>query len=48
MAVIGDENVFASTPRLGESMNAAAMAAYHWLGQEPGALAVQPSDLKTP
>jgi len=35
MALIGEENVFLSTPRLGEAMNQAAAAAYLWLGQSP-------------
>ncbi|HRI57063.1 MAG TPA: SulP family inorganic anion transporter [Anaerolineae bacterium] len=34
--LIGEENVFLATPRLGEAMNQAAAAAYAWLGQQPG------------
>ncbi len=33
--LIGEENVFLATPRLGEAMNQAAAAAYLWLGQSP-------------
>ena len=33
LAVIGEENVFLATPRLGEAMNQAIAAANVWLGQ---------------
>lgn len=33
--LIGEENIFFATPRLGEAMNQAAAAAYVWLGEAP-------------
>jgi SulP family sulfate permease len=33
LALVGEENIFMATPRLGEAMNQAAMAAYAWLGK---------------
>jgi hypothetical protein len=33
--LIGEDNVFMATPRLGEAMNQAAAAAYAWLAQPP-------------
>ncbi|HSN75365.1 MAG TPA: SulP family inorganic anion transporter [Anaerolineae bacterium] len=35
LSLIGEENVFMATPRLGEAMNQAVAAAYAWLGQPP-------------
>ena len=35
LKIIGEENVFLATPQLGGAMNAAAEAAYAWLGQVP-------------
>ncbi len=35
LTLIGEENIFMATPRLGEAMNQAAEAAYAWLGQPP-------------
>jgi SulP family sulfate permease len=35
LSLIGEENIFMATPRLGEAMNQAAQAAYAWLGQPP-------------
>lgn len=35
LALIGRENVFLATPRLGEAMNQAAAAAYRWLDESP-------------
>jgi SulP family sulfate permease len=35
LSLIGEENVFLATPRLGEAMNQAVAAAYAWLGQPP-------------
>ena len=31
LALIGEENIFLATPRLGEAMNQAATAAHAWL-----------------
>ncbi len=42
--LIGEENVFLATPRLGEAMNQAAAAAYAWLGQQPAKTAAAPGD----
>ena len=36
LAVIGEENVFLATPRLGEAMNQAIAAADAWIGQASG------------
>jgi SulP family sulfate permease len=36
LRLIGEENVFMATPRLGEAMNQAATAAYAWLATPPG------------
>jgi SulP family sulfate permease len=33
LSLIGEENIFMATPRLGEAMNQAVAAAYAWLGQ---------------
>lgn len=38
LSLIGEENIFLATPRLGEAMNQAMTAAYAWLGQQPAAL----------
>jgi sulfate permease, SulP family len=38
LTLIGEENVFMATPRLGEAMNQAATAAYAWLGQKPATI----------
>jgi SulP family sulfate permease len=35
LSLIGEENIFMATPRLGEAMNQAVAAAYAWLGQPP-------------
>lgn len=36
LTLIGEENIFLATPRLGEAMNQAATAAYAWLAASPG------------
>jgi SulP family sulfate permease len=33
LALVGEENIFMATPRLGEAMNQAVTAAYAWLGK---------------
>jgi sulfate permease, SulP family len=39
LALIGDENVFLATPKLGEALNRAVAAASAWLGQPSGGAA---------
>ncbi len=38
LTLVGEENVFMATPRLGEAMNQAAAAAHAWLGRKPAAI----------
>jgi sulfate permease, SulP family len=43
LKLIGEENVFAATPKLGGAMNNAAAEAYVWLGQSPEGTLLVPS-----